>query len=107
MTDISQDLLPEQRARIKIDEQLAEAGWHLCDRNHFTGEHNAVALTKGLLQGCKEVDYLLFLDGRIVGVLEAKRTGIDLEKAASEQAENYTHETKLLIGQKRINHFKK
>lgn len=92
MTDISQDLLPEQRARIKIDEQLAEAGWHVCDRNHFTGEHNAVALTEGLLQGCKEVDYLLFLDGRIVGVLEAKRTGIDLEKAASEQAENYTHE---------------
>ena len=24
---------------------LADAGWHICDRNHFTSDHNAVALT--------------------------------------------------------------
>ena len=23
---------PEERARIKIDEQLADAGWHIADR---------------------------------------------------------------------------
>ena len=66
-------LKPEEQARKKIDEMLADAGWHICDRNHFTSDHNAVALTEGLLNGNLEADYLLFLDGRIAGVLEAKR----------------------------------
>ena len=46
----SQNLKPEERARVKIDEQLIDAGWHICDRNHFTSDHNAVALTEGLLK---------------------------------------------------------
>lgn len=85
-------LKPEEQARIKIDAQLAEVGWHVCDRNHFTNEHNAVAVVEGLLDGGKEADYLLYLDGRIVGVLEAKRADIDLEAAAAAaQAEGYIH----------------
>ena len=27
---------PEERARVKIDEQLVDAGWHIADRSHFT-----------------------------------------------------------------------
>lgn len=90
-TDIS-SLKPEERARKKIDEQLDDAGWHICDRNHFTSEHNAVALTEGLLNGNLEADYLLFLDGRIVGVIEAKRSNVDLERVAGQQAISYTYE---------------
>ena len=33
---------PEERARIKIDEQLADAGWHIADRGGVTYEHNAI-----------------------------------------------------------------
>lgn len=83
---------PEARARVKIDAQLADAGWHVCDRNHFTSDYNAVALTEGLLNGNLEADYLLFLDGKIVGVVEAKRPDIDLVAAAGGQAVNYTYE---------------
>jgi len=86
------DLRPEERARLKIDEQLAEAGWHICDRNHFTSEHNAVAVTEGLLKGGLEADYLLYLDGKIAGVVEAKRPDVDLVQMAGEQAVGYTHE---------------
>ncbi len=85
-------LRPEERARVRIDAQLADAGWHVCDRDHFTSARNAVALTEGLLNGNLEADYLLFLDGKIVGILEAKRPDIDLEQAAGEQAVNYTYE---------------
>lgn len=85
-------LKPEEQARKKIDEMLADAGWHICDRNHFTSDHNAVALTEGLLNGNLEADYLLFLDGRIAGVLEAKRPEVDLAKIAGPQAVHYTFE---------------
>ena len=43
--DFGHVLKPEEQARKKIDEMLADAGWHICDRNHFTSDHNAVALT--------------------------------------------------------------
>ena len=72
---------PEERARVKIDEQLVEAGWHIADRSHFTYDHKATALTEGLLEGNHEADYLLFVDGKVIGVLEAKRsvqTGSDM-----------------------------
>ena len=82
---------PEESARIKIDEQLFDAGWHIADRNHFTYDYNAIALVEALLNGNKEADYLLFVDGKVIGVLEAKRNDIDLEFAAGEQAAHYAN----------------
>ena len=82
---------PEERARIKINEQLIDAGWHIADRGSFTYEHTAIALIEGLLKGNREADYLLFVDGKVVGILEAKRSDIDLESAAGRQAANYAH----------------
>ena len=88
---MSNDLKPEEIARVKIDEQLVDAGWYIADRSHFTYDHNATALTEGLLDGNREADYLLFVDGKVIGVLEAKRSDIDLESAAGGQAANYAH----------------
>lgn len=48
---------PEERARIKIDEQLADAGWHIADRGGVTYEHNAIALVEGLLEGNKGANF--------------------------------------------------
>ena len=45
------ELKPEERARIKIDEQLVDAGWHIANRGGVTYDHNAVALVEGLLDG--------------------------------------------------------
>lgn len=88
MTD---GLKPEERARIKIDEQLVDAGWHVVNRDGMTYEHNAVALVEALLAGNREADYLLLVDGKVIGVIEAKRCDIDLESAAGEQAAGYAH----------------
>ena len=58
---IQRNLKPEELARVKIDEQLVDAGWHIADRDHFTYEHNAIALGEALLDGNREADYLLFV----------------------------------------------
>lgn len=82
---------PEQKARQKIDQMLTSAGWDICDRQHYTPLSSAVAIEEGLLRGNLEADYLLFIDGRAVGVLEAKRKETPLGDKVYQQALHYTH----------------
>ncbi|MBN1641970.1 MAG: DEAD/DEAH box helicase family protein [Anaerolineae bacterium] len=81
-------MTPEQEARAQIDPMLAEAGWVVQTRqqmNRLVAPGVAVCefpLATG------EVDYLLFADGRPIGVVEAKPTGTTLS-GAEPQAMNY------------------
>lgn len=84
-------MTPEEKARQAIDQMLNDAGWQIVPRSDFTLDSSAVAVTEGLLNGNLEADYLLFLEGKAIGVLEAKRDDVDLLSVAAEQAENYTH----------------
>lgn len=84
-------MTPEQIARQKIDRMFAEAGWTVVDRDHYSPEISAVAVEEGLMQGNCEADYLLFINGKAAGVLEAKREDIDVTAPAIlAQAEHYT-----------------
>jgi type I restriction enzyme R subunit len=68
---------PEAKARDKIDALLAEAGWLVEDRedmNLTAGDGIAVREFK-LEKGHGYVDYLLFVDGSALGVVEAKPAG--------------------------------
>ena len=87
----NETLKPEERARIKIDAMFARSGWKVVPRDAYSPLLSAVAIEEGLLKGGLEADYLLFLDGKAIGVLEAKKQGTDLEAVAATQAENYTH----------------
>ncbi|SCL35834.1 type I restriction endonuclease subunit R [Micromonospora aurantiaca (nom. illeg.)] len=73
-------LQAEQRARILIDRQLREAGWVVQDRseiNLFVG--TGVAVREAIMaKGHGRVDYLLYVDQRVVGVIEAKPEGTPL-----------------------------
>jgi len=67
---------PEARAREKIDRLLEEAGWAVQDRDDMNVSLPAVAVREFKLdEGHGYADYLLFLDGRAVGVCEAKPAG--------------------------------
>lgn len=69
--------LPEQAAREKIDAALGHAGWVVQDRdstNLYAGKGVAVR-EFALGSGHGFADYLLFVDGQAVGVLEAKPEG--------------------------------
>lgn len=83
-------MTPEQKARKVIDKMFSNAGWQVLDRDHYAPNISAVALEEGLLNGNLEADYLLFLNGKAVGVLEAKKEFIDVSADwVKAQAENY------------------
>lgn len=65
-------MLPEEKARVKIDKQLNNAGWDIVDRKDYLPNY-AMAVKEALMQGGKESDYLLFVDNKAIGVVEAKK----------------------------------
>ena len=82
---------PEEKARVIIDRMFEEAGWKVVDRDKYAPNMTAVAIREGLMVGNREADYLLFLNGKAVGVLEAKRIEIDINSdIVQEQARLYT-----------------
>lgn len=71
---------PEQEARAAIDVQLGEAGWIVQDREDavITAGPGVAVREFKLADGHGYADYLLFVDGKAVGVLEAKPAGHSL-----------------------------
>lgn len=82
-------MLPEERARLKIDKQLMDAGWDIVPRDEFVPQ-NAQAVKEALMQGNTESDYLLFADGKAIAVVEAKKEENNLGAAVAAQAESYS-----------------
>lgn len=81
---------PEEKARIKIDQMFEDAGWKVVDRDFYTPTLTAAAIREGLLEGNREADYFLFINGMAVGILEAKRKEVDVaSEIVCEQAELY------------------
>ena len=86
-------MTPEEKARIIIDNQLSDAGWLVINRDEYTPSAHACAVREGLmnLHGANlEADYLLFIEGKAVGVVEAKRAENPLGEDVQLQALNYT-----------------
>ncbi len=79
---------PEEKARIKIDKQLNNAGWDIVSRQDYVPNY-AMAIKEALMQGGNESDYLLFIDNKAIAVVEAKREENDLRDEVELQAENY------------------
>ncbi|MBX3673101.1 MAG: DEAD/DEAH box helicase family protein [Burkholderiales bacterium] len=71
---------PEAQARQEIDRLLEAAGWHVCDAR-AVNLHAArgVAIREfELTAGHGTADYLLYVDGKAAGVIEAKKVGATL-----------------------------
>ena len=68
---------PEQRARAKIDRLLGQAGWSVQDMSALNVHASrGVAVREfPLMHGHGFADYLLYVDGRAAGVVEAKPEG--------------------------------
>ena len=78
--DGDQKLAAEARARVLIDQQLDQAGWKVQDKkdlNLFAGP--GIAVREAVMKpGHGRVDYLLYVDQAVVGVIEAKPVGTPL-----------------------------
>ncbi len=71
---------PELDAREKIDRLLTAAGWVVCDpKDANITAHRGVAIREFPMKlGHGSADYLLYVDGKAAGVIEAKKAGVTL-----------------------------
>lgn len=73
-------MTPEQKARQQIDTLLRQAGWEVQDReqmNLFAAAFPGVAVREAHLK-TGYADYLLFVQGKALGIIEAKKVGVPL-----------------------------
>ena len=73
-------MTPEQQARVSIDALLMAAGWHICDvPDANIHASTGVAIREFPLNtGFGFADYLLYVNGKACGVIEAKKQGATL-----------------------------
>ncbi|NDZ75395.1 DEAD/DEAH box helicase family protein [Streptomyces sp. SID10362] len=90
----SREPLTEVQVRKRLDAMLTAAGWDVQDSGadlnlHVQGDRrgNGVAVRE-VTTARGRADYALYVDRRLVGVIEAKREGADLS-AAEAQADRY------------------
>ena len=80
---------PEELARENIDQLLTACGWKVQDRKSINlAAAQGVAIREALLKERDEVDYLLFVDGKAIGTVEAKPEGFTLT-GVEEQSGKY------------------
>ena len=73
-------MTPEAKARLTIDALLQQAGWHVCNMAEANiHASRGVAIREFPLNtGYGFADYLLYIDGKAAGVIEAKKEGATL-----------------------------
>ena len=90
---------PEQKARAVIDQSLEAAGWAVQNRDSINlVASSGVAIREVPMGNGGYCDYLLYVNQRIVGVLEAKKDGVTLDEVHAQAigyASNLTANQKL------------
>lgn len=78
---------PEEQARQIIDDRLIKSGWIIQDRADFDRTAAVgVAVREFMMKDGTEADYLLFVNGKAVGVIEAKKSGVSLSGVENQSA---------------------
>lgn len=80
--------LNEVQTRAAIDAMLGIAGWVLQDRDQVNPQAGQGVAVREFTLATGRADYVLYIDGKIVGVVEAKREGEHLSSAV-EQNDRY------------------
>jgi len=80
---------PEQLARIQIDAQLSAAGWTVQSMGELNLSASRGVAVREMQSMGGPADYILFVDGKALGIVEAKKAGTTLSSVA-EQSARYT-----------------
>lgn len=67
-------MTPEQKARCVIDDKLCQSGWVIQDLKRLNLTASLGVAVREFPTSTGEVDYALFVDGKPVGVVEAKQS---------------------------------
>jgi type I restriction enzyme R subunit len=81
-------LTPEQQARENIDKQLIQSGWLVQDFKELNPSASLGVAVREYPTESGSADYILFVDRKPIGVIEAKREGITLS-AVHDQTTRY------------------
>ncbi|MGB6219511.1 DEAD/DEAH box helicase family protein [Haloferula sp.] len=84
---------PEAAARQLIDAQLSAAGWSVQSMDELNLSASSGVAVREMRSEGGPADYILFVDGKALGVVEAKKEGTTLSGVA-DQSERYTHAKK-------------
>jgi type I site-specific restriction endonuclease len=80
---------PEELAREKIDKLLTDCSWVIQNRSTINlSASRGIAIREALLKDRDEADYLLFVDAKAIGTVEAKPEGFTLT-GVEEQSGKY------------------
>ena len=67
-------MTPEEKARVVIDQKLEQSGWTIQDMKQFNLTASSGVAVREFPTSTGPVDYALFIDGKQVGVVEAKKS---------------------------------
>ncbi len=73
-------MTPEQEARINIDKKLEQAGWVVQDLKDFNPSASLGIAVREYPTESGSADYILFVERKPVGVIEAKKEGHTLSQ---------------------------
>jgi type I restriction enzyme, R subunit len=79
-------MTPEQKSRQRIDQQLEQCGWIVQDFAEMNISAGLGVAVREFSLRSGSADYLLYVDGRVVGVIEAKPEGHTLTGVETQSA---------------------
>ncbi len=88
------NLTPEQQARTQIDNQLVLAGWVIQDKKRLNLYQSLGVAVREMDTDTGPADYMLFIDGKACGIIEAKREGTNLGQVAEQSGRYASSQTK-------------
>lgn len=87
-------MTPEEKSRQKIDYRLSQSGWVLQDLRNVNPMASLGVAVREYPTSTRPVDYALFVDGKPVGVVEAKKDDLGENITAVEgQSGRYANST--------------
>ncbi len=84
----------EAETREQIDEKLIAAGWAIQDKKRINLFEKTGVAVREVETDTGPADYMLFVNGKACGIIEAKREGTDLGGVAEQSARYATSHTK-------------
>ncbi|MES9859600.1 MAG: DEAD/DEAH box helicase family protein [Candidatus Thiodiazotropha sp. LLP2] len=88
--------LHEAEARKIIDHKLIAAGWVIQDKNRINLHESLGVAVREMDTSTGPADYMLFVDGKACGIIEAKREGTDLGGVAEQSARYASSNTQFI-----------
>jgi len=83
----------EAATRKEIDDKLISAGWIIQDKSQINLFESLGVAVREMDTSTGPADYMLFIDGKACGIIEAKREGANLGKVAEQSGRYATSKT--------------